>query len=89
MRQRAHFGGEDQKTSALEQHTNDVEGRKVGRGAGRGAALPVEQRLGVKGEAPGERVDPAKEGGQQGQECGHGLFVLFLCPCCLLLTFAV
>lgn len=79
MRQRALLGG----TSALEQHTDDVEGREVGRGAGRGAALPVEQRLGVKGEAPGECVDPAKEGGQQGQECGHGLlFCSVLCPLC-------
>lgn len=53
-------------------HTDDVNGREVGRGAGRGPALPVEQRLGVKGEAPGDCVDPAEQGGQQGQECDHG-----------------
>jgi hypothetical protein len=65
MRRRRGDGGE--------KRTDDVDGGKVGRGAGRGPALPVEQRLGVKGEAPGECVDPAEEGGQHRQEGDHGI----------------
>lgn len=52
-------------------HTDHVNGRKVGRGARRRPALPVEQRLGIKGEAPGQGVDPAEDGGDEGQECDH------------------
>lgn len=51
--------------------TDHVNGREVGRGAGRRPALPVEQRLGIEGEAPGEGVDPAEDGGDEGQECDH------------------
>ncbi|KYK55668.1 hypothetical protein DCS_07632 [Drechmeria coniospora] len=45
-----------------EVRTQDVDQRKVDGGAAGGTAVPVEQRLWVKAQAPAEGVDPAEEG---------------------------
>jgi hypothetical protein len=55
----------------MRQLTHAVDEREVDGGAGRRAAVEVEQRLRVEGRAPAEGVDPAEERRQDGQEAGH------------------
>jgi hypothetical protein len=51
--------------------TKDVEKGKVDGGARGGLASPVEHGLRVEGGTPAEKVDPAKDGGQDLKETGH------------------
>jgi|UniRef100_A0A8H7NGM7 hypothetical protein len=56
-----------------EARTEAVEERKGDGGAGGRPAAPVEQRLRVERGGPGDEVDPAKGGGDEGKKAtGHG-----------------
>lgn len=54
--------------------TENVNEVKVDGGSRGGAPAPVEQPLGIEGNAPGEEIDPAEEGGEEREEAvgGHG-----------------